>query len=920
MEPSASAGELRRLFDLVCDLPREACHARLIEAGAGADTIAEIEALLDAEGATAARVRAPVSRLLGDLSETELGEGDRLGAWRLVRRLASGGMGTVYLAERIEGGFEQRAAVKLIRGLAQDETLAHFARERQILATLEHPCIARLLDGGATPGGQPYLVMEYIEGVPIDAFCRDRALALDARLDLFRAVCDAVRFAHQRLIVHCDLKPSNVLVRSDGTPVLLDFGIARAVDRPLAESSADASRYFTPGYASPEQARGEALTTASDIYALGLILFELVSSRKARVDSADRTVELLGRAEARPSQLAADVAWRGRLVGDLDAIVLRATTEEPAQRYASVEALADDVRRFLEHRPVLARAQTLGYRAGRALRRHWLAALAAGLALVVLAGFTWRLVEQRDRARLAEHNAEQVSDFLVSVFNVSNPSVNPDRSVSARDVLDQGAARIDKELAGSPVVRARLLDVLATAYRYLGEPPRSAELFRQAIDGYLDPRVDQPLEAAAALAQLAVVYANNSFPEADAERAARRSLALRREYAPGDVLAAANSWNNLGVVLDKQGKYEDAAAALTKSLDLRLSSADVDPGELSSTYHNLGMVARHRRDYDKALDLYAKALEIKREHSGEHSEEFQTSLLGYAQSLASSGARERAIPLMEQNIRLCRELYGEKSANYGLGHNELGSTLHDLGRFREAAVHYKEAMRVYAEVSGETSAQYAVPLNNLASAYEDMGDYAAAIPLFERSLALRRESLADTEPAVLRAQGNLGRALTRAGRLEAARPYLDAAIAGWRARVGEGDTRLAQMRLLYVEWLLGSNRDQEATAELAGVDQAGAKLGQRLGAYRDALAARLDLARGDLADALEKRRAAWQALTDLFGARHPVVVKYALDYAQSLSAAGRDAEARAIVEPLRDVIRTTFVTDAPVHRELARWE
>ncbi len=920
MVRSASTGELRRLFDLVCDLPRAARRERLVEAGADTDTIAEIEALLDAEGATTARVRTPVARLLGELSETELGEGDSLGAWRLVRRLASGGMGAVYLAERIEGGFEQRAAVKLIRGLARDETLAHFARERQILATLEHPCIARLFDGGTTPSGQPYLVMEYIEGVPIDAYCRDQALDLNARLDLFRAVCGAVRFAHQRLIVHCDLKPSNVLVRADGTPVLLDFGIARAIDRPVAERPMHDSRYFTPRYASPEQARGEAVTTASDIYALGLILFELVSSRKARVDSADRTVELLGQAAARPSQLAADVAWRKRLAGDLDAIVLRATADEPADRYASVEALADDVRRFLEHRPVLAREQTPGYRAGRWLRRHWPAALAAGLALVVLAGFTWRLVEQRDRARVAEHNAEQVSDFLVSVFNVSNPSVNPDRSVTARDILDQGAARIDEELAGSPAVRARLLDVLATAYRYLGEPQRSAELFREAIDGYLDARVDQPLDAAAALAQLAVVYANNSFPEADAERAARQSLALRREYAPDDVLAAANSWNNLGVVLDKQGKYEDAEAVLNRSLDLRLSRADVDPDELASTYHNLGMVARHRGNYDKALELYAKALEIKREHDGEHSEEFQSSLLGYAQSLASSGAREQAIPLMQQNLRLCRELYGEKSVTYGLGHNELGSILHDLGRFREAAAHYKEAMRVYAEVSGEDNVQYAVPLNNLASAYEDMGDYAAAIPLFERSLALRRKALADNEPAVLRAQGNLGRALMHADRLDAARPHLDAAVAGWRARVGEGDARLANVRLVYADWLLRSHRGREAADELADVDRAGARLDPRHAAYRDALDARVDLARDDLADALEKRRSAWQALSGAFGARHPLVAKYALDYAESLSAAGRDAEARAIVEPLREVIGATFVADAPVRRELERWE
>ena len=269
--------------------------------------------------------RKPLPQLGG--AETELDEGDRLGAWRLVRRLAKGGMGAVYLAERADGHFEQRAAIKLIRGVPSAEMLVHFTRERQILATLQHPNIARLLDGGATPAGQPYLVMEYVEGEPIDAYCKAHALPLDARLALFEEVCAAVQFAHQRLIVHCDLKPSNVLVRADGTPVLLDFGIAQALDRRRGPSSVEAG-YFTPGYASPEQLRGEAVATATDVYSLGLILFELIAGRKARIDTADHTVTLLGEAAVRPSELAVDVPWRGRLAGDLDAIVLRATAAE----------------------------------------------------------------------------------------------------------------------------------------------------------------------------------------------------------------------------------------------------------------------------------------------------------------------------------------------------------------------------------------------------------------------------------------------------------------------------------------------------------------------------------------------------------------------------------------------------------------
>ena len=314
-------------------------------------------------------------------SETELGEGDFLGVWRLLRRLGSGGMGAVYLAERVDGHFAQQVAVKLVRGRANRDSFAHFSRERQILATLQHPCIARLIDGGATPRGQPYLVMEYVDGVPIDEFCRERALPLAARLRLFVQVCVAVHFAHQHLVVHCDLKPSNVLVRSDGTPVLLDFGIARALDHaPVPPSRGTA--IFTPNYASPEQRRGDIVTTASDIHALGLLLFELASGHKAR-----------------------GVA-RTPLRGDLAVIVARASADRASRRYPSAQALANDVQYFLERRPVQARRQTISYRAACLMRRHWIAVVATAMALLLIGLFTWKLASEQQQLLEAEREVE----------------------------------------------------------------------------------------------------------------------------------------------------------------------------------------------------------------------------------------------------------------------------------------------------------------------------------------------------------------------------------------------------------------------------------------------------------------------------------------------------------------------------------
>jgi serine/threonine-protein kinase len=924
MSSAAAPGELRRLFDLVCDLSTAQRQQRLREEGADAAMIGEIETLLASEGTLAARARTPIARLLESQQETELDAGDVLGAWRLLRRLGIGGMGAVYLAERADGHFEQTAAIKLIRGVAGAETFALFARERQFLATLQHPNIARLLDGGATPGGQPYLVMEYVEGVPVDQYCDEHGLDLHARLQLFRVVCAAVQFAHQRLIVHCDLKPSNVLVRVDGTPVLLDFGIARALDRPRIADSGDAA-YFTPGYASPEQLRGESVTTASDVYALGLILFELIAGRKAREDTADRTVSQLGRAEVRPSELAAAVPWRARMTGDLDAIVLHATAEQPAARYASAQTLADDLRRYIEHRPVLARAQTLRYRAARLLRRRWPIALASALVMLLLAGFTWRLAIEGEHARVAEREAkrqaataERVSDFLVSVFDVSNPRLNADRrDISAREVLDEGAARIDRELVDAPQVKAHLLDVLATAYRHLGQPKESVDLFRKAVELYRDARVDEPLKAAEALSQLAIVYSNNAFPNADAEAAARLSLALRSEHAPDDAQAIADSWNTLGVVLDKEEHYPEAEAALRKALALR--SGHSNQHDLGATLHNLGLVASHRGEFPQALDFYQQSLAIKRQLFGEHHPDYQVSLQNYARAIADSGKPTQAIPLLEQNLALSRELYGGHSAKLADANNVLAYVQHDLGAFAQAIENYSEAMRIHAEVSGEDSAAYAVPLNNLAYAHEDMGDYAAAIPLYERSLAIRRKSLPESDGLVMRAHYNLARVLTEAGRSEPAGPHLDTALAGMREHFGENDANTAKAELLQADRQLRSKQFAAAAQTLAQLEKSGARFTPLMQARRDAVAAQLAADRGEHAIALERRKAAFDGMRGKLGERHPLVAEFALAYAAALSDNGRDGEARALVAAWRPLIEVTFVADAPVRRQLEHW-
>jgi eukaryotic-like serine/threonine-protein kinase len=926
MTTGSRFAQLRRLFDEVCDLPPAQRRSHLRASGASADVIAEVEALIDSETRELRRVAAPVAAALAQLPETELDVGDRVGAWQLVEKLASGGMGAVYRAARADGHFEQEAAVKLLRGIPTEDALALLAAERQILAGLQHPHIARLLDGGATPGGQPYLVMEYVDGVTIDRWCAQRQLGLKARLRLFRNVCRAAAFAHQRLIVHCDLKPSNVLVRNDGSPVLLDFGIARALDRTRER----ASNAYTPGYASPEQMAGAPVSVASDVYSLGLILFELVSGRKARLDLDDATVAELTRAQRRPSDLAdPQCAWRQHLRGDLDAIILRATALHPGLRYASADALAEDIERYLDLKPVDARAPTLRYRSGRLVRRRWPLFAAAAAMLVMAAGFSWRLVNERDRAvaaeqdaRLQAETAEEVSDFLISIFEFANPEKNPGRrDISAREMLEESTRRVGGTLEDKPGVKARLLDVLGRTWDRLGQPQRAMALYADSTAQWLRAG-GLERERAATLRKLAVVQANNGLLAAG-EASALQALALQQQdprHTPADL---AENWNTLGVVYVAMGRNEQAQDYLERALAVRGSEGEAErnvTGRLA-TMHNLARLYSRQGRHEQSLALFRETLAGKRSAYGaEKHPSYVNSLQDYAAALGRARQFGEAVDAFRRALALQRELEGGASSNLARTTNELGSTLQDAGRYAEAMVEYREALDIF-RASGETlTTALVLPMNNLAVALEETGDYAAAEPLSRESLALRRKALPDDAPAVLRGENNLARLLARAGKLDEARPLLEHALQIRRRDLGAQHEDTGRSLLLRAEWLRRAGKLDEAAAALAELDASGAKLQGGLLAQRERERARLALAQDQPQQALAPARQSYALLLQAYGATHPLAAAGALELAGVLHANGADAEARSLLAASRAAVEQTFVASSPERASLSALE
>ncbi|MEO1367734.1 MAG: serine/threonine-protein kinase, partial [Acidobacteriota bacterium] len=547
------------------------------------DLRAEVEAMLAADEGAEEHLDGLIGRSALGITESADAALQHIGPYRVLREVGRGGMGTVYLAERDDGHYRQRVAVKVLRrGPESAEMRLHLKRERQILAALDHPHIAKLLDGGNTADGRPYIVMDFVEGEPLDIHCERRRLTVDERLRLFLDVCSAVRFAHARLVIHRDLKPSNLLVTADGTVKLLDFGIAKlleagadetalALPTELATPTATGWMLLTPEYASPEQVAGQPLTVASDVYALGVLLYELLTGfrpydvdRKSALE-VERTVR-----EARPERpstrvreaaAAGDEAngpqraegspekLRRRLVGDLDNIALKALRKEPQRRYASVEQLAEDLRRHVDGLPIRARPDTLRYRLGKFVRRNRRGVGAALMTLVTLVGlvafYTQRLAHERDRARQGEEEARQVAKLLTSLFDGADPELRLGETITVREVLDVGALKLRAELAGQPERKARLLDHLAAIYFRLGAYDQMGALLDESASLRDDIFPGDHPESVAGL-RLRGLWHQATGEPAEAEGVLRRVLRLRQNRPRADPTEVAASLTDLG--------------------------------------------------------------------------------------------------------------------------------------------------------------------------------------------------------------------------------------------------------------------------------------------------------------------------------------------------------------------------------------
>jgi len=784
---AAAWARLEPALDELLSLP-EAQRERAIGRIAGDDEAfaARLRALLAGADGHDSLLDRPASALLASSASPlpGLAPGTRLGPWEIVDVIGQGGMGQVYRGRRADGQFEQEVAIKLARA---DSAAAwqRFPLERQIVAGLQQASIVRLVDGGLADTGQPYMVMELVHGQPITDWCAAHHASLAQRLALFQEVCEAVAHAHRHLVIHRDIKPSNVMVTDEGRVKLLDFGIARLLD--AVGAAATAELLLTPAYAAPEQLGGEPLSTATDVYALGLLLHELLTGTQAQqVDHLPMAAQIhaVMRAQPRPpSSVARSLAQppvpAQQLEGDLDAIVAKALRKEPEQRYASVEALAADLARHRDHRPVQARRGTWVYTAGRALRRHRAATAAGAVALVSLvvggAAVAWQAhVAQAEAAR-----ATAVKGFLIRVFQASDPrlpSDTPRGAITARALLDDGAARIDTDFRGQPDLQIELLGLVSGLYRQLGETDRARAatarretLAQQAPGRYPQVRIDA-LSAAV----------DDDLDVPDRAKAAPKLAQLDtliRDAGLDDAVPRARWWMQRGRA---EPPTDDAAAQADyeRALALYQRVAPRDAGRVRVLLQ-MGELSYNRGQYETAIAQWRSAIaavpEVDERIDGEMIEVWGD--LGVANLVL--GRYDEAGRAYEQAIALTAQTYGDHHPEYWRLAAEYADMLHSSGR-RDEGMQRFEALRKLIPDPPQTGAAWAV-LVNYASRLAAQGEPERAVEWMEAHERFQREH-AETVFALSRTRLLLGNIYSLLGRRDDARRMLKASYDEYAAR------------------------------------------------------------------------------------------------------------------------------------------
>lgn len=957
--------ELDRLFEEALELP-EAERSRFLERRcADPEMRRRIERLL-ADASRADTLLPPAGALVGPLGEAfarelggssgeELATGARIDDFELLRPLGRGGMGEVWEAEQL-APVRRRVALKLIRpGHDSERLLARFESERQALALMNHPNIARVFDGGSTPAGRPYFVMELVGGEPITTYCDRLRLPLERRLELFFEVCDGVQHAHHRGIVHRDLKPSNILVSSESgepAPKIIDFGIARALTDPLSGESylTEYGEFVgTPEYMSPEQAAGDAadVDTRADVYALGVLLYELLAGARPFDSETLRgagIVELLRvvreveprrpseRLEEGPPEAferaARDRGESGpglvrRLRGDLDWIVAKALEKERERRYGSPQELAADLRRHLADEPVSAGPPSTGYRLRKLVRRHRgavAAGLLVGLSLVAGAGVSlWQAIRATRAERVARAEAEtarQVSEFLQGLFERSDPGVAKGSDPTAREILERGRQQLERELAGQPIIRARLQLMIGGILRKLGHYAEARPLVESALairEAELPAGHPDRARAVVGLARLEAELAHHETAE-PLFRAAHAALAAALGAEDPEVLDAAVE---LAQVVMHRGRYAEAERLYRESalaLERVVGPEDRLVGHAWSgagnALYRLGQLAEAEAAHRRALAIYERAL-------GADHPSVALVLGNLTGTLAPMGKYEEAKATGHRALEIHEKVYGPEHRFVATALTNLATVYGGNGELDEAERLLLRGLEIRKKVFGEDSPETGVDYKNLGHLATLRGEYDAAERYLELSLGIDERRLGPDHPRVAWNLGALGGLALRRARFEEAERLLGRALELMRAKASSPPVEIARLERDLARAALGQGRLDRAAELSRAAEVSLAPSGAENPTLPSVLQVQgqVERARGDLAAARALFERSIALNEKLSGPEHPELAETLVDLGE---VARLEGDAAAAADLCRRALAIAEKAHGPDHPDARR--